>query len=301
MDRLRAMEIFTRVVEVGSFKRAAETLGVLPSSVTKAIKDLEAHLGVGLLNRTTRALSITDAGLRFYDSSKAILREVTAVEGEIAADIGKIRGSIRIGMTPSLARHFIIPQLSRFITRFPDVKIDLKLDDALVDLVQEGIDCVIRAGEPQASSLMVRRIATFRWYVCASPAYLERHGVPLTIDSLREHRAVNYASSVTGRSSDWTFRQGHSLLAVPMTADVTVDDTDACVEAGIAGLGLIRVASYMVRDHLAEGRLMRLLPALEAPEQRLSILYPQSRNLSSAVRAFIDWCVELIGAEARDW
>lgn len=301
MDRLQAMETFTRVVEAGGFKRAAETLGVLPSTVTKTIKDLEAHLGVQLLNRTTRALSITDAGLRYYDSSKAILREVEAAEGALTRDAGRIGGAVRAGMPPSLARHFIIPALPRFIARFPDIDIDLQLGDAVVDLVQQGIDCVVRAGEPQPSSLILRRLGAFRWYVCASPSYIERHGEPLGIGELRDHFAVGYADSRTGRPTNWAFQDGDQLHSVAMTAQVTVNDTDAYVAAGLAGLGLIRVASYMVRRPLGDGRLVRILSNLEAPAVPISLLYPQSRHLSPAVRAFIDWCVEVIGTEAKNW
>jgi DNA-binding transcriptional LysR family regulator len=301
MDRLQAMETFTRVVEAGGFKRAAETLGVLPSTVTKTIKELEAHLGIQLLNRTTRALSITDAGLRYYDSSKAILREVEAAEGAVARDTGLVRGTIRAGMPPSLARHFIIPALPRFTVRFPDVEIDLQLGDAVVDLVQQGIDCVIRAGEPDPSSLIQRRLGAFRWYLCASPDYLERHGHPRTIADLRDHLGVSYADSRTGRPTNWTFQDGDQLQPVPMVSHVTVNDTDAYVAAGLAGLGLIRVASYMVRRLLADGRLVRVLPDLEAPAVPVSLLYPPSRHLSPAVRAFIDWSIEVIGTEAKNW
>lgn len=301
MDRFRAMEIFTRVVEAGSFRRAAETLRVLPATVTKTIKDLEAHLGVQLLNRTTRALSITDAGLRYYDSCKAILREIDAAEGAAASETGAVRGAIRVGTTPSLARNFVIPALPRFTERYPDIAIDLQLSDGVVDLVQEGIDCVIRAGEPALSSLILRRLGTFRWFICASPSYLGRHGLPGELVDLRDHLAVGYSRSRTGRSTSWTFREGDELHAVPMQEHLTVNDTDAYVAAGIAGLGLIRVASYMVHGPVAEGRLVRVLSDHELPAEPLSILYPQSRHLSPAVRAFIDWCIEVIGTEAKNW
>lgn len=301
MDRLRAMETFTRVVEAGSFRRAAETLRILPSTVTKTIQDLEAHLDVQLLKRSTRALSLTDAGLRFYDSCKAILREVEASEALVARHAGTLRGTLRVGMTPSLACRLILPELPRFTARHPDIAIDLHLSDAVVDLIQHGIDCVVRVGVSPPSSLILRPLGTFRWYVCASPGYLERHGVPSDIEALRDHLAVGYADGRTGRPIDWTFRDGDRLLAMPMAARVTVNDTDAYVAAGVAGLGLIRVASYMVRDHLASGRLTRVLSHVETPAQPLSILYPPSRHLSPVVRAFIDWCVEVVGREAEAW
>lgn len=292
------METFTRVVEAGSFKRAAETLRVLPSTVTKTVKDLEAHLGAQLLHRTTRALSITDAGLRYYDNCKAILREIQAAEGTVSTQTGVVRGAIRVGTTPSLARHFIIPALPRFTARYPQIKIDLRLSDTVIDLIQEGIDCVIRAGQPRPSNLIVRRVGAFRWYVCGSPAYFANHGEPASMADLRKHVAVGYAGSI-GRSPNWTFLQKKDLLSISMKEHVTVDDTDAYVAAGVAGLGLIRAASYMVREPLSDGRLKRILSGLETPTEPISALYPQSRHLSPAVRAFIDWCVEVIGGEAK--
>ena len=301
VDRFQAMETFTRVVEAGSFRRAAETLGVLPSTVTKTIKELEAHLGAQLLKRTTRALSITDAGLRFYDSCKAILQDVDAAEALISEDAATIRGTIRAGMTPSLARHFVIPQLSRFAARYPNIEISLQLGDAVIDVVQQGVDCVLRAGELQASSLIVRQVATFRWFVCGAPSYLERHGEPEDLAALHHHLAVGYLDSRTGRSAGWTFKDGDQLVVVPMRTQLSVNDTDAYVAAGVAGLGLIRASNYMVRDSLAQGRLVRVLSGLDGPEQPLSILYPPSRHLSPAVRAFIDWCADLVRTEALTW
>ena len=295
------METFTLVVETGGFKRAAEALRVLPSTVTKTIKDLEAHLGVQLLNRTTRAISVTDAGQRYYESCKAILRDVQAAEGEVVGRSGTIRGTVRVGTTPTLARHVIIPALPQFAARYPGIYIDLHLSDAMIDLVYEGIDCVIRAGEPQLSNLILRRLARFPWYVCASPGYLRRHGEPASVADLQGHLAVGYADSRRSRTTNWTFREGDQTITVSMKDCITVDDTDAYVAAGVAGLGLIRAASYVVREHLSDGRLVRLLTRVEPSTDPLSALYPQSRHLSPAVRAFVDWSVEVVGLEARSW
>src|SRR5690606_28001980 len=154
MDRFQAMELFTRVVEAGSFRRAAETSRVLPSTVTNVVKDLETHLGVQLLKRTTRAISLTDAGLRSYASCRATVRALQAAARAVAGRGGTIRGAIRVGTTPSLARRFIIPALPELAARHPEIEIDLHLSDRLSDLIQENIDCVIRAGVPQPSSLI---------------------------------------------------------------------------------------------------------------------------------------------------
>ncbi|MCG5261595.1 LysR family transcriptional regulator [Cupriavidus gilardii] len=301
MDRLQAMETYVRVIEAGSFKKAADTMHVLPSTVTRTIKELESHLGARLLNRTTRALSMTDAGLRYYDSCKAILSDVRVAESMVAQETGTLQGAIRVGTTPSLAKNFLIPALPSFRERYPGITLDFQLDDATVDIIQRGLDCVIRAGEPSPSRLVARRIGEFHWYVCASPNYLQSHGEPTTLDALKQHVAVGYIHSQTGRSTRWIFQQGTNVVTMPMSEHVSVDDTDAYVAAGVAGLGLIRVASYMVRQHIADGRLVRLLADIEAPPEPVSILYPHSRHLAPTIRAFIDWCSEIMGNAASDW
>lgn len=301
MDRLQAMETYVRVIEAGSFKKAADTMHVLPSTVTRTIKELESHLGARLLNRTTRALSMTDAGLRYYDSCKAILSDVKVAESMVAQETGTLQGAIRVGTTPSLAKNFLIPALPSFRERYPGITLDFQLDDATVDIIQRGLDCVIRAGEPSPSRLVARRIGEFHWYVCASPNYLQSHGRPITLDALKKHVAVGYIHGQTGRSIRWTFQQGTNVVTLPMSEHVSVDDTDAYVAAGVAGLGLIRVANYMVRQHIADGRLVRLLADIEAPPEPVSILYPHSRHLAPTIRAFIDWCTEIMGNAASDW
>ncbi|ANN67588.1 LysR family transcriptional regulator [Bordetella bronchialis] len=301
MDKLHAMETFIRVVEAGSFKKAADTMHVLPSTVTRTIKELESHLGTRLLNRTTRALSLTDAGLRYYDSCKAILSDMQAAESMVVQSTGALRGAIRVGTTPSLAKNFLIPALPEFRERYPGIAVHFQLEDATVDIVQRGLDCVIRAGEPPVSRLVARPIGRFHWYVCASPQYLEKHGRPTTLAALKRHVAVGYVHSQSGRSHRWLFQQGGNVVTLPMPEQVSVDDTDTYVSAGVAGLGLIRVASYMARPHIEAGRLVRVLADIESPPEPVSILYPQSRHLAPAIRAFIDWCTEVIGKAASDW
>ncbi|UUE45708.1 LysR family transcriptional regulator [Pectobacterium aroidearum] len=295
------MEIFIRVVDAGSFKKAAETLHVLPSTVTRSIKELESHLGARLLNRTTRALSITDVGLRYYDSCKAILHDVHAAESVTAQQKGELNGTIRIGAPPSLVKNFLIPALPDFCERYPGITLDFHLGDATVDIVQHGIDCVIRTGEPPLSRLVARRLGAFHWYICASPRYLEQHGHPATLDSLKAHTAVGYIHSRTGRSTRWGFHDEAHIVAIPLAGQISVNDTDAYVAAGVAGLGLIRIASYMVRQPLADGHLVRLFPDIGAPLEPIFILYPQSRHLSPAIRAFIDWCTARIEQESAQW
>lgn len=301
MDRFQAMETYVRVIEAGSFRMASETLRVLPSTVTRTIKELEAHLGIRLLNRTTRALSVTDAGLRYYDSCKAILLDLHAAEGAAAQQAGMLRGNIRVSATPSLAKGFLIPSLHRFAKRHPGIDLDFDLSDATLDLIQRGIDCAIRAGALPPSRLIARQIGTFEWYVCGSPAYFERCGTPRSLEALSSHTAIGYVNSQTGRSMTWSFLEDGNIKSVDMIEHVRVNDTDAYVSACTAGLGLIRIASYMVCELIAQGRLVRVLADVDTPREPISVVYPQGRHLSPAIRAFIDWSIDIIETEARHW
>ncbi|MGB5787557.1 MAG: LysR substrate-binding domain-containing protein [Stenotrophomonas geniculata] len=301
MDRLQAMETFVRVIEASSFKQAADTMNVLPSTVTRNIKDLESHLGTRLLNRTTRAVSATDAGLRFYDSCKSILRDLQEAEAQASQRAEALHGTIKIGTTSSLARHCLIAALPAFKRRYPRVELELHLSDGTADVVRQGLDCVIRTGALRSSQLVARRIGRFHWTVCGAPDYLAEHGTPVSPQDLQQHVAVGYLGRHAGRLTHWNFQEGSQSFVIAMRESVRVDDTDAYVEAGIAGLGLIRVASYMVHEHLATGRLIRVLEAAQTEPEPISVLYPHSRHLSPAVRAFVDWSSEVVARASSHW
>lgn len=301
MDRLQAMETFVRVIEAGSFKQAADTLNVLPSTVTRNIKELESHLGTRLLNRTTRSISATDAGLRFYDSCKAILHELQEAEAQVSQKAEALHGTIKIGTTSSLARHCLIPALPVFTRCHPRIELELHLSDSTVDVVRQGLDCVIRTGILRSSQLVARRIGRFHWIICGAPNYIAQHGTPDNLQALQQHIAVGYLGGHAGRLAHWNFQDGAQTTTIAMQESVRVDDTDAYVEAGIAGLGLIRVASYMVRDHLATGQLIRVLEAVETEPEPISVLYPHSQHLSPAVRAFMDWSSEVMARALSHW
>lgn len=295
MDRLHAMQVFTRVVEAHSFTKAAESLSAPPSSVTRVIKELEAYLGVRLLQRTTRHISLTPDGSLYYDQCRRLLAEIDGVESSFPGSAGRPKGKLRVDMTPSFARLFVLPEVKHFLAEYPDVELTLTLGDRTVDLIQEGVDCVIRAGVPQDSiTLVARRIAGFEWVTCASPAYLVSYGEPQSLEDLKNHHAVGFLSSRTGRSTDWTFVIDGEECVIHVPQRIIVNDTDAYVSSGLEGLGLIRAASYMVAPHLRSGQLQQVLPDLKAPTVPLSIMYPQNRHLSPTVRAFTDWIAQLI-------
>lgn len=295
MDRLHAMQIFTRVVDAHSFTKAAESLAMPRSSVTRVVKELEAYLGVRLLQRTTRHISLTPDGSLYYDHCRRLLTEVDAVEASFPGRAGRPKGKLRVDMTPSFARLFVLPAVKHFLAQYPDVELTLTLGDRTVDLIQEGVDCVIRAGVPQDSATLVaRRIAGFQWVTCASPDYLDIQGEPQSLEDLEDHHAVGFLSSRTGCATDWTFVVNGEERAIRVPQRIIVNDTDAYVSSGVEGLGLIRAASYMVAPHLCNGQLRQVLSDFKAPTVPLSILYPQNRYLSPTVRAFTDWITQLI-------
>lgn len=302
MDRLQAMRVFSRVVEVNSFIRAADSLDMPASSVTRVIKELENYLGVSLLQRTTRQVGLTDAGSLYYDHCRRLLAELEAVESSFPGSGGRPRGKLRVDMTASLARLFVIPAIRQFQQAYPDIELTLTLGDRTVDLIQEGVDCVIRAGIPRDSTTLVaRRIAGFRWITCASPGYLNRHGYPRSFEDLRNHRAVGYLSGRSGRSAHWKFIVDGEERVAQVTETIVVNDTDAYVSCGLEGLGLIRAANYMVNPYLRSGRLRQVLPELEAPAAPLAIMYPRTRHLSPTVRVFADWITAVVRDAESLW
>lgn len=302
MDRIQTMQVFARVVEANSFGKAADSLAIPPSSVTRAIKELETYLGVRLLQRTTRHISLTPDGSLYYDHCRRLLAEIEMVESSFPGSAGRPRGKLRVDMTSSFARLFVLPAIKNFQAIYPDVELTLTLGDQTIDLVQEGVDCVIRAGVPQDSTILVaRRIAGFEWVTCASRAYIEQFGEPKSLDDLRNHHAVGFLSNRNGRTTHWSFVIDGEECAAHVPERITVNDTDAYVSGGLEGLGLIRAASYMVIPHLRSGKLQQVLPDLKAPTVPLSIMYPKNRHLSPTVRAFTDWIAQLIYEVEPQW
>jgi LysR family transcriptional regulator for bpeEF and oprC len=302
LNRLQWMQIFARVVDMQSFSRAAESLSLPPSRVTRAVKELEAFLGVRLLQRTTRHISLTADGTLYYDHCRRLLADIEAVEASFPGSAGQPRGRLRVDMTLSLARLVVLPSIKDFQSRFPDVELTLTMSDRTVELVQEGVDCVIRAGTPEDSpTLVAKRIGAFDWVTCASPEYLEHHGTPTSLEDLADHHAVGYLWSRTGRSLEWNFVVNGENRSIRMRERLIVNDTDAYVTCGLEGLGLIRPGSYMVQQHLASGRLRRVLADYAAPAAPLSVLYPRNRHLSPTVRAFVDWVGDVVRKAEAGW
>ncbi|MBP2562565.1 LysR family transcriptional regulator for bpeEF and oprC [Neorhizobium galegae] len=302
MDRLQTMQIFARVVEMHSFSRAAESLSLPPSRVTRAVKELESFLGVRLLQRTTRHISFTPDGTQYYNHCRRLLADIEAVESSFPGRAGQPRGRLRVDMTLSLARLVVLPSIKDFQRRFPEVELTLTMTDRMAELVQEGIDCVIRAGTPEESTTLVaKRIGTFDWITCASPEYLEQHGTPRSLEDLADHQAVGYLSGRTARSLEWHFEVDGEDHTINMRESLIVNDSDAYVTCGLEGLGLIRAGSYMVVQHLRSGLLCQVLAGYSAQAVPLSVIYPKNRHLSPTVRAFVEWIGEVTRKAESTW
>ncbi|HTH77059.1 MAG TPA: LysR family transcriptional regulator [Trinickia sp.] len=293
MDRLQAMQVFTRVVDTNSFTKAAETLDLPRASVTTIIQNLEAYLGVRLMHRTTRRLSLTPDGAAYYERCVRILADVDETESSLQNGSKKPHGKLRVDMPGALGRTIVIPALCEFHHRYPDIDLQLGFSDRPVDLLQEGVDCVIRVGALQDSSLVARRIGLFEGVTCAAPEYLTRAGEPKAIDELSQFQAVNYFSSRTGRIINFDFLVDGKEVEVKMPGSVSVNDADAYVTCAVEGFGLIQAPLFMVLPHLRSGALKEVLPAWKPLPMPISAVYPHSRHLSPKVRVFVDWVAEI--------
>ncbi len=287
MDSLDAMRLFARIVERRSFSMAAADLGLPRSTATEAVQHLERRLGVRLLQRTTRRVGPTLDGEAYYRRCVAIVADVE--EAEAAFTGAKPRGLLRIDVYGTLARHFLVPGLPRFLAEYPDLQLHIGEGDRLVDLIAEGVDCVFRAGEPRDSAMVGRRIGMLEEVTCASPDYLKRHGVPRTLDDLAGHRMIAFISSVTKSvvPLEFTVDGAQRHVTLPMTVSVSGGETSHALAK--LGLGLLQVPRYHIEPDLAAGTLVEVLPEFPPSPTPVSLLYPHSRQLSPRVRVFIDW------------
>ncbi|MBN8899855.1 MAG: LysR family transcriptional regulator [Rhodospirillales bacterium 69-11] len=297
MDRLDAMRVFARVLERGSFVRAAEDLGLSASSATDAVKQLEARLKVRLLQRTTRQVRATPDGEEYYRRCLAILADVEEAESGFSG--ARPRGLLRVDVQGSQLRRFILPALPRFLADYPELELFIGETDRFVDLVREGIDCVLRTGEPRDSDLIARRIAVLPEVTVASAAYVARVGLPRRWDALDGHLMVGFHSSATGGVLPLEFMVDGVRRTVTLPCRLTVNGADTYQSAARQGLGLIQVPRYAVEGGLADGTLVECLPETPPSSTPVYILYPRSRQLSLRVRVFIDWVAAEYARQVR--
>jgi len=300
MDRFDAMQAFARVVETGSFTRAAETLHMSRSTVTHLVQQLEARLRVRLLNRTTRQAKVTADGAAYYERVVRLLADMDDAETSLSDASTTPRGRLRVDVPSPFARMILVPALPAFHARYPEIQLDLGVSDRRVDLIGENVDCVVRGGTITDQSLVARHVGDLQLGVHASPAYLARMGTPAHPRELADthHRIVGFLWARTGKPLPFAIRRGDEYLRAQGRYVVALDDGNAYLAAGLAGLGVLWLPTYMARPHVAAGELVTLFQDWTMDPMPMHVAFPPNRHVSTKLRVFIDWVVALIGAHA---
>ncbi|WP_144633884.1 LysR family transcriptional regulator [Bordetella genomosp. 13] len=289
MDRLDALHLFTRIVELGSFTEAANVLDIPRATATHAIKALEKRLGARLLDRTTRQVTPTLDGQAFYERSKRVLAELEDAETSLSTQVANPHGTLRLDLHGVHATVIILPRIMEFRERYPKIDVVISSGDRLVDLVKEGIDCVVRAGQPRDSSLVVRKLADMPEIICASPDYLARHGTPRHPAELAGHQGIGFFSRGNDNRYPFSVIVDGAVAEFPSNGWMSVSDAECYTSAALAGCGLIQVPRFRLEEHLQAGRLVQVLADWQCPSLPVCALYPFHRQLSPRVRVFIDW------------
>jgi DNA-binding transcriptional LysR family regulator len=290
MDQLLAMRTFARVVEAGNFSRAADSLDMPNATVSKLVQDLEAHLGVRLLQRTTRRVTVTPEGQDYYAKAIRLLRDLEDIDATFNLARGKPRGQLRIDVGGSTARDVLIPLLPDFLAQYPDIRIDLGVSDRAVDLIGDNVDCVIRGGPLENSSLVARGLGVAPMLTCATPAYLKQHGVPAYPEELQNgHKLIAYVSSQTGRPMPFRFERRGERTELKVSPRVGVNESNAHLAACLAGLGIVQTFAYAADAALKEGQLVEVLRPWRPAPYPFHVVYPCHRHVTQRLRVFVDW------------
>ncbi|NUT62842.1 LysR family transcriptional regulator [Herbaspirillum sp. C9C3] len=295
MDQLIAIRGFARVVEAGSFTRAADSLDMPNATLSKQIQELEAHLGVRLLQRTTRRVTVTPEGRDYYEKTTRILRDLEDIDTSFDVARSKPRGHLRVDVGGSTARDVLIPALPAFTARYPDIRIDLGVSDRSADLISDNIDCVIRGGPLESATLVARHLGNATLLTCAAPAYLKQFGTPAYPDELKNgHRLVSYLSPQNGRAFPFRFARRGERQEIKVEHRVGVNESNAHLAAAVAGLGIVQTFSYAARAALESGALVEILRPWRPQPYPFHVVYPQNRHVSQRLRVFIDWLLECL-------
>jgi DNA-binding transcriptional LysR family regulator len=299
MDRIDLLKVFLRVAEAGSFTRAADRLALPRAAISTAVQQLEARLGSRLLHRTTRRVSLTPDGELLLERARVLVADMEDIEQQFLPAHSNVSGRLKVDVPSRIARLLIAPALPGFFERFPAIELELGSSDRAVDLVLEGVDCALRVGPLASSSLVARPLGHFTLINCASPAYLARHGTPRAPADLPGHIAVNYASPTSGRAAPWEWQRDGETATLRMRSQVAANNAETYIACALAGLGLIQIPAYDVREHLAAGELVEVLPEARAEPLPVHLIYPHRRNLSRRMQAFAGW-LETLLADSLD-
>jgi len=294
MDKLQAMAVFVRVVETGGITHAAESLRLPKATATTLIQKLEATLGVKLLNRTTRRVSVTPDGAAYYERCVAILAQVRETEELLTQHHVTPLGRLRVDVPTLIARSVFVPALPRFFERYPDIDLALSCSERRADLVEEGIDCAVWSGELEDSNIVARRVGFLYFATCAAPSYIAKYGQPAHPDDLAQHHCINHFSPRTGRVADWAFSRNGTRIQVSLRGHIALEDENSYVAAAEAGLGIAQIPAFVLKEAMERGSLELVLGDWFPEPSPLYVVYPQNRHLSSKIRVFVDWIAELL-------
>jgi LysR family transcriptional regulator, regulator for bpeEF and oprC len=293
MDKLQAMRVFTRVVETGALTRAATSLEIPKATVTTLIQQLEANLGVKLLNRTTRRMSVTTDGAAYYPRCVAILAEVRETEESLSHRHAVPSGQLRVDVPTLMARLVIVPALPDFFARYPSIQLQLRCSERRADLIEEGVDCAVWSGELADSTLIARRIGELYVGTCASPTYIAANGQPRHPDELQSHRCIQQLSPRTGKTLEWVFAKNGQRVQSVQHSNLALDDQNSYVAAVEAGLGIAQIPAFVLKEAMERGTLELVLADWVPEPVPLHVVYPENRHLSGKIRVFVDWIAEL--------
>lgn len=300
MDRFDAMQAFARVVETGSFTKAAATLHMSKTSVTQLVQQLEARLRVRLLNRTTRKVNVTADGAAYYERVVRLLADVDDAETSLSSAALAPRGRLRVDVSSPFARMLLIPALPGFYARYPEIQLTLGVSDRIIDIIGENADCVVRGGEITDQSLIARHVGDLQLGIYATPGYLQRAGTPTHPRELEAagHHTVGFLWSRTGKALPYAMWRDEERIEAQGRPLLIVDDGNAYLAAGLAGLGMLWLPHYMAKPHLASGELVRLFEDWQMKPMPMYLAFPPNRHVSAKLRVFIDWVVELMAEHA---
>ncbi|MGP9802239.1 LysR family transcriptional regulator [Rheinheimera sp. NSM] len=295
MDHLLAIKVFCRVVEAGTFSRAADLLDMPKSTVTKLVQELEAHLRLKLLHRTTRRVTVTMEGAAYYERTTKLLHELDDIESNISNEQSTPRGRLKVDMASAIANFILLPALPSFMQQYPEIQLELGVSDTNIDLLTDNVDCVIRGGELNDTSLVAKRIAELTFVTCAAPSYLQQYGTPQTPDELSsKHRVIYYRSRKTNRVMPLRFSNRQQSMEIQQQGSpLSVNDSTAQLTATLSGLGVSQLPSFMAQPYLDSGELQLLLPDWQRAAFPLYLIYPPNRHLSGRLRAFTDWVMQI--------
>ncbi len=298
MDRFLALTVFAKVVEQGSFARAADRLEMSTSAVSRRVGELEAHLDVRLLNRTTRRLSLTESGQAFYERCVQLLADLEEAEEAVTAAAIVPRGTLKLTCATTFGIRHLSPAIAEFAQRHTQLRFDIELSDRAVDIVDEGIDLAIRIGDIGSQALIGRRVGTMALVACAAPAYLARHGTPATPEDLVRHACLTYEFSPVANA--WRFDDANGVEhSVKIAGPAHSNNGRMLVGLAVAGLGIAREPDFIVAPEIRSGTLVRLLPTYKLPSSAIHAVYPSRRHLSAKVRAFVDFLAERFAGNAE--